>query len=113
MSEQYPFPFTEIVVRELEQVMLKQDEKGMKKYGQALDPYDEKYDWLQMAEEELADMVKYFKAEQYKRDYVIRTVMKHIEHVQNHAETTRDNYTVNAMEDIKKILGLIIPSSNK
>lgn len=113
MSKQYPFPFTKIAVRELEQVMLKQDEKGMEKYGQALDPYDKKYDWLQMAEEELADMAKYFKAEQYKRNYVMELVMEQIEHVQKHAETTRDDYTVNAMEDIKKNLGLIIPSSNK
>lgn len=50
-----------------------QENKGIEKYGQPLDPMDD-YDWLRMAQEELVDGYKYFEAERYKRDMVIRNI---------------------------------------
>jgi hypothetical protein len=63
------FPFTRRVADRIENIMNEQDEKGIEKYGQPLDPMDN-YDWLYMAEEELADALKYFNAEREKRDNV-------------------------------------------
>ncbi|AEZ50553.1 hypothetical protein F400_gp106 [Bacillus phage BCD7] len=61
-------------MEEMTEVAVKQDEFGFKKYGQYLDPMDD-YDWLNMATEELADLMKYMKAEQYKRDAIVNKVL--------------------------------------
>lgn len=47
-----------------------QEQKGIKKYGQPLDP-DDSYDWLEMAKEEQVDGYKYLLAEQVRRNRVI------------------------------------------
>ena len=47
-----------------------QEKKGIKKYGQPLDP-DDSYDWLEMAKEEQVDGYKYLLAEQVRRNRVI------------------------------------------
>lgn len=49
----------------------KQEDKGIKKYGQPLDPLDKHYDWLEMAIEEQVDGFKYLYAEQVKRKHII------------------------------------------
>lgn len=48
----------------------KQAEKGLEKYGQALDPLDN-YDWLRMAEEEIIDNHQYLIAERKKRAFIV------------------------------------------
>lgn len=52
-----------------------QEEKGIKKYGQALDPLDD-YDWLEMAVEEQVDGFKYLHAEQVKRKHIANEIRK-------------------------------------
>lgn len=47
-----------------------QENKGIEKYGQPLEPMDG-YDWLEMAEQEQVDGYKYLVAEQVKRQRVI------------------------------------------
>lgn len=47
-----------------------QENKGIEKYGQPLEPMDN-YDWLEMAEQEQVDGYKYLVAEQVKRQKVI------------------------------------------
>jgi len=74
------FPFTKRVVDRIENVMNSQDSFGLEKYGKPLDPLDD-YDWLGMAEEELADALKYFNAEREKRNAFIESVIKELTHV--------------------------------
>lgn len=52
-----------------------QEMKGIKKYGQPLDP-DDSYDWLEMAKEEQVDGYKYLLAEQVRRNRVIDDIRK-------------------------------------
>ena len=57
----------------------KQEDKGVTKYGQPLDPLDKNYDWLEMAIEEQVDGFKYLHAEQVKRKHItdqIRLLIK-------------------------------------
>lgn len=72
-------PFTQKVSDDFLETMIAQDEKGIEKYNQALDPMDSKYDWLNMATEELADCLKYFKAEQVRRDSVLKDVFESLD----------------------------------
>lgn len=60
-------PFTAQVIESLREVMIKQDEKGLEKYGKPLNPEDENYDWLEMTIEELADALKYLESEAQKK----------------------------------------------
>ena len=55
-----------------------QEEKGIAKYGKPLDPLD-KYDWLEMASEELVDAFKYLHAEQTKRKEIINRIREEIQ----------------------------------
>ncbi|OEH55917.1 hypothetical protein AQ616_18950 [Oceanobacillus sp. E9] len=52
-----------------------QEDKGILKYGQPLNPLD-KYDWLEMAEQEQVDGYKYLIAEQVKRTFVVNKIRK-------------------------------------
>ncbi|PKR82582.1 hypothetical protein [Heyndrickxia camelliae] len=54
----------------LKQVMYKQDDFGVNKYGVALD-HSHKYDWLKMLQEELADGLKYLQCEMERKEYII------------------------------------------
>ncbi|RDW21020.1 hypothetical protein CWR48_04195 [Oceanobacillus arenosus] len=56
-------------------VATSQEEKGIVKYGKPLDPLD-KYDWLQMAKEELVDGFKYLEAEHVKRQQIVIRIRK-------------------------------------
>jgi hypothetical protein len=57
----------------LKEVMYKQDDFGMDKYGVPLkDHYD--YDWLQMFMEEMADGLKYIQNEMDRKNKVIQTL---------------------------------------
>lgn len=64
-------PFTQFVRDIFTATAHKQDQKGLVKYNQPLDPYDSKHDWNVMIEEELVDAYKYLIAERTKRDKVI------------------------------------------
>src|SRR5690625_2868522 len=61
----------------------KQEDKGIEKYGQPLEPTDTKQDWLEMAIEEQVDGFKYLHAEQVKRKHItdeIRVVLNKYDH---------------------------------
>lgn len=60
------------------EVLNKQNEKGLEKYGQALDPLDRRYDFLEMILEELIDGVQYARAEQLKRKHIAEQIRKAI-----------------------------------
>jgi len=54
-----------------------QEEKGVAKYGKPLNPSD-KYDWIEMAIEEMVDGFKYILAEQHRRKAVIKKIRQAI-----------------------------------
>lgn len=56
----------ENVKRRFNQVADEQERKGIRKYGQPLNPSDD-YDWVDMTIEELVDATKYMLAEKHKR----------------------------------------------
>jgi hypothetical protein len=56
-------------LRRLEKVMFQQDDFGVKKYGKPLNSSMD-YDWLQMAQEEQADMSKYLECERQRREHI-------------------------------------------
>lgn len=57
------------------EVARSQEDKGIEKYGQALEPIDD-YDWLEMAIEEQVDGFKYLHAEQKKREWTILMIRR-------------------------------------
>jgi len=59
-----------------EEQLTKQNEKGLKKYGQALDPLDGRYCFLSMAMEEQVDGFQYLHAEMIKRKHVADEIRK-------------------------------------
>lgn len=62
-----------------ETVARKQAEKGLEKYDQSLDPLDKRYDWLEMAMEELVDGIQYLHAEMIKRKYIVMKIREEIQ----------------------------------
>lgn len=72
MSKEIQLLYT---VEQFKQLAELQEQKGIKKYGQPLDPLDFNYDWLQMAEEEQVDGYKYLVAEQQKREFIIKKIL--------------------------------------
>lgn len=50
-----------------------QEQKGIKKYGQHVNPSDD-YDWLRMTMEELTDAVIYLQAEREKRKITVAAI---------------------------------------
>ncbi|WP_419892837.1 hypothetical protein [Oceanobacillus kimchii] len=56
-----------------------QEDKGINKYGKALDPFDD-YDWLRMAKEEQVDGFQYLEAEIVKRGHIAWRIRALIEH---------------------------------
>ncbi|USK56541.1 hypothetical protein LIS82_08755 [Cytobacillus solani] len=54
----------------LKEVMYQQDNFGIRKYGVALD-HTHNYDWDAMADEEIADFLKYRQCARERKEYVI------------------------------------------
>ncbi|MEK5524123.1 hypothetical protein [Heyndrickxia sp. FSL W8-0423] len=57
-------------LEQLKEVMYKQDEFGISKYGTALD-HSLNYDWDAMADEEIADFLKYRQCAKERKEYII------------------------------------------
>lgn len=66
------------------QVADSQENKGIEKYGQPLNPLDT-YDWLEMALEEQVDGTKYLIAEMEKRKFIAHKIRRALEY--NHYYT--------------------------
>lgn len=102
-------PFTKLVAEEITAKMIQQDDKGIEKYGKSLDPMDSNYDWLCMAEEEVADMLKYFKAEQVRRDKIIQEIEHDLETIQQY--NLDDNFVHMLVKSIKLKLSILSKKS--
>ena len=69
----------ERVNKKFRDVAYHQEMKGIKKYGQPLNPLDD-YDWLGMALEEQVDGTKYLVAEMEKRKFIVNEIRKLLKH---------------------------------
>ncbi|KAB2335058.1 hypothetical protein [Bacillus mesophilum] len=61
---------SEKALSHLQVVMYKQDDVGVKKYGEALQSYLN-YDWDAMADEEIADFLKYRQCARERKAYIV------------------------------------------
>lgn len=100
--------FTEMVLNEVEKTMQSQDNYGYAKYGKYLDPED-KYDWLQMAQEELADALKYFIAEKYKRNLIKMEILESIDYATMHVDKSEHGVKIlKYLTNIKYLLDELV-----
>lgn len=101
-------PFTKLVLDEVKKTMEEQDEFGLKKYGVPLNPHDPQYDWLEMAQQELADGLKYFIAEKVRRNQVVLSVLNDLETLKRSVTIEQNKhmqrYVDDAIEKIKILL---------
>lgn len=74
--------FLQFVISKFTKSATDQENKGIEKYGHELQPMDPKWDWLNMAEEELIDGFKYLCAERERRDKVLREVFDELTRIQ-------------------------------
>lgn len=103
--------FFQRVVTKFSTVAFKQEEKGVRKYGKELDPYNvdpetgKPYDWLGMAEEEMVDGYKYLFAERERRDKVLTTIKEMTEVIDLYAHDPDlvQSYTSSIRNHIKLI----------
>lgn len=70
--------FLSKVLQTFDRVAIRQEEYGIDKYGEPLDPFNKKHDWLNMSLEELTDGFKYLVAERERRDQFVREIMNHV-----------------------------------
>lgn len=97
-------PFTQKTSNDLLKTMIEQDEKGMDKYGKELNPMDD-YDWLDMAQQEIADLVKYVQAEKVRRNIILDEVLHELTILQ--LQYMDDKHVVEKTEEVrKKLTGL-------
>lgn len=103
--------FFQRVINNFSEVAFKQEEKGIKKYGKELDPYNvdpetnEPYDWIGMAEEEFVDGFKYLFAERERRDEVFKNIKEMTETMElfaNDVDLVR-SYCSSIRNQLKKI----------
>ena len=74
MSKEGSNSFFDEVVERFGRMAESQEQKGLQKYRQVLDPLDIRHDWLLMAEEELVDGYKYLNAERVRRAWIARAI---------------------------------------
>ena len=74
-----PETYLEKTIRKFAETAHSQEEKGIEKYGHELQPLDNKWDWLEMAKEELVDAFKYLSAERERRDALLDVISDCVE----------------------------------
>lgn len=96
-------PFTEKFLLRVVEKAVSQDEFGLKKYNQYLNPMDS-YDWLNMAFEEYVDLGKYIEAERYRRDVILSNVLFNINKMRSKIEKNGENFNPQLTKDISRLL---------
>lgn len=96
-------PFTEKFLLRIIEKAVSQDEFGLKKYNQYLNPMDS-YDWLNMAFEEYVDLGKYIEAERYRRDVILSNVLLNISRMRSKIEKNGENFNPQLIKDISRLL---------
>lgn len=96
-------PFTEKFLLRVIEKSVSQDEFGLKKYNQYLNPMDN-YDWLNMAFEEYVDLGKYIEAERYRRDITLLNILRNINRMRIEIEKNGENFNPQFIKDISRFL---------
>ena len=96
-------PFTEKFLLRVIEKAVSQDEFGLKKYNQYLNPMDG-YDWLNMAFEEYVDLGKYIEAERYRRDVTLLNILRNINKMRSKIEKNWENFNPQLIKDIIMLL---------
>lgn len=96
-------PFTEKFLLRVIEKAVSQDEFGLKKYNQYLNPMDG-YDWLNMAFEEYVDLGKYIEAERYRRDVTLLNILRNINKMRGKIEKNWENFNPQLIKDIIMLL---------
>lgn len=65
------------------EIVNEQEQKGINKYDQPIDPLDHRYDWLQMAMEEQVDGFQYLMAEYRKRQMITSKIRSLLNYAPN------------------------------
>lgn len=99
-------PFTEKFLLRVIEKSVSQDEFGLKKYNQYLDPMDS-YDWLNMAFEEYVDLGKYIEAERYRRDVILSSIMLKINKMRTKIEKNGENCNPHLIKDMIQFLDVL------
>lgn len=87
---------TQNAIADLEQVMLDQDHKGIEKYNTALDPNLD-YNWGTMADEEIADFIKYRQCQKISLQNAIKLL-------ESQQRQQHSDYVELALSELKKCL---------
>ena len=95
-KEYYRSTVTIDSTEELRKVMFKQDDKGVEKYGTNLSP-DLDYRWGTMADEEMADFIKY----RHCQKECLSTAIKLLK---NHQKNEHSDYVELALKELDKCL---------
>lgn len=82
----------------LEKTLVKQDQKGIKKYGVPLNPNDD-YNWGKMADEEMADYLKYRECERQEKVQAIKLLKSALK---QESVSTINQYVVEALYLMEK-----------
>lgn len=77
-----------------------QADKGIKKYGKTVNPLDD-YDWLQMAQEEMADGYVYLEAEKEKRKFIVAKIRSLLNFKTNEFTNMEINHWLDLLEGKK------------
>lgn len=99
-------PFTEKFLLRVIEKAVSQDEFGLKKYNQYLNPMDS-YDWLNMAFEEYVDLGKYIEAERYRRDNTLLNILRNINRMRSKIEKNRGNFNPQFIKDMIMFLDVL------
>lgn len=75
-----------------------QAQKGLEKYGQAMNPLESNRDWLHMAKEEQVDGHQYLKAEEIKRNFVCDKIRKILTYKDNSVSKTEILHWLDVLE---------------
>ena len=96
--------FLEKTISQFSKTARTQEMKGIEKYGHELQPMENKYDWLEMAKEELIDGFKYLAAEQERRDKLIAGIEYSI-HRAMECGIHGNSWLGDALDDLRKLKG--------
>ncbi|MDP4158398.1 MAG: hypothetical protein Q8911_01360 [Bacillota bacterium] len=98
--------FLEKVINQFSRTARTQEMKGIEKYGHELQPMENKYDWLEMAKEELIDGFKYLAAEKERRDKLVKGIeSKILLALKCRTDGGRCCYLTEALEELKRLRG--------
>lgn len=88
----------QISIKDYTETIQHQANKGMNKYGQAVDPLENGRDWLQMANEEMVDGHQYLVAEKEKRKFIVSKIRRLLDYKENSVTKVEINYWLDVLE---------------